>query len=78
MFQVYILKCCDGSIYIGQTSDLQRRLAEHGAGMVSWTRSRLPVELLKTFTFRSRGQAVRCEKKLKSGFGRKWIKEHLL
>ncbi|MCA9358490.1 GIY-YIG nuclease family protein, partial [Candidatus Kaiserbacteria bacterium] len=26
---VYILRCCDGSLYTGYTTDVSRRVAEH-------------------------------------------------
>jgi putative endonuclease len=43
---VYMLRCCDGSLYTGWTVDVQRRLARHRAGTASrYTASRLPVEL---------------------------------
>jgi putative endonuclease len=32
---VYILKCTDGSLYTGITTDVERRLAEHQAGTAS-------------------------------------------
>ena len=73
-FVVYVLKCEDGSLYIGQTDNLPRRLEEHRRKKVSWTASRLPVEPIHWETFNSREEAVEREKKLKTGFGRKWIK----
>ena len=78
MFHVYILKCGDGSIYIGQTNNLERRLAQHRSGQVAWTKPRLPVTLIKSKAFPTREEAVKCERRWKSGWGRKWIKEHLL
>jgi len=42
-FCVYVLKCSDGSFYIGQTNDFYRRLREHENGEVSWTAPRLPI-----------------------------------
>lgn len=30
MFYVYIIRCEDNSLYTGYTTDIQRRLAEHG------------------------------------------------
>ena len=43
---VYLLRCADGTLYCGWTTDLERRLAAHNAGRASrYTRSRLPVEL---------------------------------
>ena len=45
----YILECADGSLYVGSTVDLERRLGEHQAGSGSrYTarRDRLPVRLV--------------------------------
>jgi len=47
MPHVYILKCSDGSYYVGSTWDLERRLAEHNAGTgAAYTRRRRPVTLM--------------------------------
>ena len=44
---VYLLRCRDGSLYTGWTSDLARRLEHHRAGKASrYTASRLPIELV--------------------------------
>jgi len=43
---VYLLRCADGTLYCGWTTDVEQRLAAHNAGRASrYTRSRLPVEL---------------------------------
>ncbi|CDC68009.1 MULTISPECIES: GIY-YIG nuclease family protein [environmental samples] len=43
---VYILRCGDGSLYTGATTDIANRLAVHRSGKgAKYTRSRLPVEL---------------------------------
>ncbi|MCH1883779.1 GIY-YIG nuclease family protein [Agrococcus sp. ARC_14] len=44
---VYMLRCADGSFYVGSTRDIERRLDQHqsGAGAV-YTKRRLPVELV--------------------------------
>lgn len=52
-WQVYIVRCADGSLYTGIARDVVRRIAEHngdkgggnGAG-ASYTRSRRPVALV--------------------------------
>ena len=45
-FWVYILRCADGSLYTGATTDVKRRLAEHNTGKgARYTRSRRPVAL---------------------------------
>ena len=44
---VYILRCGDGSLYTGYTTDLTARFKKHSAGKgAKYTRSRLPVELV--------------------------------
>ena len=43
----YIVRCADGSLYTGWTTDLQQRLAMHNSGKgARYTRSRLPVEMV--------------------------------
>lgn len=45
MWYVYILRCRDGTLYTGSTTDLDRRLKTHNSGKgAKYTRSRLPVE----------------------------------
>jgi putative endonuclease len=63
---VYLLRCADGSLYTGWTSDLPRRLASHSAGRASrYTASRLPVELALALPMRDRGTARREEARIK-------------
>ncbi|MDO9548054.1 MAG: type ISP restriction/modification enzyme, partial [Candidatus Marinimicrobia bacterium] len=73
-FWTYVLCCEDESFYIGQTDNIRRRFAEHTHGEVSWTKSRLPVEIILLEQFDSREKALKREKNLKTGFGRKWLK----
>ena len=63
---VYLLRCRDGSLYCGWTSDLDRRLAAHRAGRASrYTASRLPVELVLARPMPDRGAARREEARIK-------------
>ena len=63
---VYLLRCGDGSLYCGWTTDLERRVAEHQAGRASrYTRSRLPVELAWSKAAASRSEAMREEARIK-------------
>jgi predicted GIY-YIG superfamily endonuclease len=77
MFTVYVLRCRDGSLYIGQTADLKNRLERHAKGQNRWTRSRLPVTVAYREEFPTRMEAVKREKVLKTGFGRKFLKRRL-
>lgn len=65
---VYILRCADGSLYTGITTDVVRRLAEHnGDGGVGarYTRGRRPVELLYAESAGNRAEAARREAAIK-------------
>lgn len=63
---VYILKCVDGSLYTGITTDIKRRLAEHNAGNGSrYTRARLPVRLVYQESAKDRSEASKREYEIK-------------
>lgn len=63
---VYMLRCRDGSLYTGWTSDLTKRLATHSAGKASrYTTSRLPVELALALPMSNRSAAMREELRIK-------------
>jgi putative endonuclease len=64
---VYILRCADGSLYTGWSSDVPRRLARHGSGKASrYTASRLPVELALALPMPDRTAARREEARIKA------------
>ena len=66
MPHVYILKCSDGSYYVGRTDNPERRLAEHLSGTVKgYTETRLPVDLVWANEFRSDTDAYLCERRIK-------------
>ena len=66
MRYVYILRCADDSLYIGETGDLADRLARHndGRGCV-FTASRRPVTLVYAEQHATRNGAVKRERQLK-------------
>ena len=66
MYYVYLLRSIkDGSIYIGYTRDLQRRLEEHRSGITYTTRKHLPVELVYYEAYKSITDAKNRERGLK-------------
>lgn len=72
---IYALECEDGSIYIGQTHDIERRWKDHASGRgAEWTKKHLPKCLVHWEVFESLESAVAREQELKTGFGRKWLK----
>jgi putative endonuclease len=66
MAYVYLLRCADDSLYCGWTTDVERRVAAHGAGTASrYTRSRRPVELATVIEVDDRSAALREEARIK-------------
>jgi putative endonuclease len=64
---VYILRCRDGSLYTGITTDVPRRLQQHQTGRASkYTRARLPVTLSWTRQVHSWSQALKEEHRIKT------------
>jgi putative endonuclease len=64
---VYMLRCADGSLYTGWSTDVPRRLAQHRAGTASrYTSSRLPVELAFAMPMADRSAARREEARIKA------------
>ena len=67
MFYVYMLRCSDGSYYVGHTENLEKRLAEHKSAFYKncFTAKRLPVELVYVAEFETRDEAFVLERKIK-------------
>ena len=67
MYYVYILKCRDGTLYTGITTDVQKRLATHNSGKgAKYTRSRLPVTLLYQEPQPDKSAALKRENAIKA------------
>jgi predicted GIY-YIG superfamily endonuclease len=63
---VYLLRCADGTLYCGWTTDLQRRLAAHAAGRgARYTRGRAPLAIAAAWEAGDRGTAQRLEAQVK-------------
>ena len=61
-----MLRCCDGSLYTGITTDTDRRVAEHNSGKgAKYTRSKRPVELVYQEECENHSQALRREWEIK-------------
>jgi len=64
---VYVVRCADGSLYTGISSDVPARVATHNAGRgARYTRSRRPVELVHTETKKSQSTAAKREAAIKA------------
>jgi putative endonuclease len=61
-WSVYLLRCADGSLYCGVTTDLTRRVRQHNAGIASkYTRSRRPVKVRAGVGGLTRSSALKLE-----------------
>jgi putative endonuclease len=67
MYNLYILKCADGTFYTGITTDLERRILEHNDSRLGakYTHARRPVTLVYSKRYKNRSLATIAESKLK-------------
>ena len=65
-YWTYMLRCRDGSYYVGVTSNLEQRIAQHrhGAMPTCYTFPRRPLALVWSQSCKDVDDAIRCEKKL--------------
>src|SRR5688500_10687640 len=63
---VYIVRCADGSLYVGHTSDIAERIQLHNDGRGAlWTSCRRPVTLVFQERYGSEEQAIARERQIK-------------
>jgi len=82
MFSVYILKSLiTDKYYIGQTSDIKRRLLYHNSGYSKYTKAGIPWKLVYSENFDTRHQTMNREAQFKNYKSRvmieKIIREHI-
>ena len=66
VYYTYILLCQDGTLYIGYTDDLVKRMKAHNGGKgAKYTRARLPVRLLYWEKYADKSSAMKREYALK-------------
>jgi putative endonuclease len=77
IYHVYALRSSKNrKLYVGFTrKPVQTRLKEHNEGKNAWTRNNGPFALLHFERYRSRKEALLREKYLKTGAGRKFLKQ---
>lgn len=78
MYYVYLLLSeKDGNFYTGSATDLKRRLEEHNSGQVNSTKNRRPLKLIYYEACLVETDARNREKYLKSGMGKKYLRNRL-
>jgi putative endonuclease len=74
MYHLYILKCKDGTLYTGITTDVERRFNEHKSGKGGhYTSTKKAVRILYTEEHPNRSEASKREAEIK-----KWTREKKL
>ena len=70
---VYILRCFDGTFYVGVTRDIDRRIAQHHDGWdrICYTYNRRPLKVAHVSEFELLTDAIAFEKQLKGWSHRK-------
>ena len=67
MPHMYIVECSDGTLYVGSTIDLERRVAQHNSGDgAAYTRRRRPVRLLYAEEYDRVDEAFAREKQVQN------------
>ena len=78
MFIVYVLRSArDGSLYVGYTTDIKKRIAAHNKGSVTSTKIKRLWKLIFIESYLSQDDALRREKYLKTTQGKNALK-HML
>jgi putative endonuclease len=78
MYYVYVIKSIKYlSRYIGSTKNIAQRVKEHNQGKCRYTKGRAPWILVYQEEFFTRSEAMKREKFLKSGQGRKYLDDIL-
>ena len=66
-WKLYMLRCVDGSLYTGITTDVDKRITAHNAGKgAKYTRSRRPVELVYSENCEDHSVALKRELEIKA------------
>ena len=77
-YYVYVLKSLqDGNKYTGFTTNLSLRFEAHTSGKVPSTKHRRPLELIYFEGCRSRKDAIKREKYLKTHYGKMYLGKRL-
>lgn len=67
MYYTYMVRCNDGTLYTGYTTNMERRLFEHNESTkgAKYTRARRPVKLIYFEEFPTHSEACKREAQIK-------------
>ncbi len=73
MVYIYVVECADKSYYTGITSDLVKRFSQHNKGKASYTKDKLPLQLVHLEQRTDRKEAARIERHIKNVGAKNYI-----
>ncbi|MDZ7846956.1 MAG: GIY-YIG nuclease family protein [Owenweeksia sp.] len=77
-YYVYLLQSeIDQSWYIGYTNNLDKRIAKHNEGKSYYTKRKIPWKVIYYEASFDKSDAIAREKYLKTGMGRRFLKNRL-
>jgi putative endonuclease len=78
MYYVYVIQSLENHrFYTGFTGDLRKRLSQHNDKLSTYTKYRGPYKLIYYEACLNAGDAKAREKYLKSGMGKRYLKNRL-
>ena len=78
MAWAYIIRSIEGYVYVGSTTNLEKRIFQHNNKLAGWTKRGNNWELIYSEQFSNYSEARKKEMWFKTGVGREYIKNHIL
>ena len=77
-YYIYVLLSeKDGNFYTGYTNNLNNRINQHHKGYVTSTKNRRPLVLIYSESCLNQSDAIAREKYLKTGMGKRYLKNRV-
>ncbi|MGB5428539.1 GIY-YIG nuclease family protein [Eudoraea sp.] len=76
MFVYILFSKTRSKYYVGQTTDIDKRLKRHNGGIVPSTKGGIPWELVLQIQVGSRSEAIHLEKRIKKRGAKRFIDNH--
>ena len=77
MFIIYCLKLENGNLYVGMTSNLEKRIKDHQRGQTKTTKNKKILKIFKIESYSDIKIARKREKYWKSGCGKELLKSKI-
>ena len=77
MNHVYVIRSKEGLLYIGSTTDLEKRLYQHQNHLAGWTRRGTGWKLVYKEEYNTYTEARKREIWMKTGIGREYLNKRL-